>query len=167
MADNSQQIADSLKGINSSLETFTNLSKQMEERLSDIADSSSGIRDDYGAIEKHQEKIVKETKNWGGAFKGVVESAGKVASFVGSAVMVTGLADAFRTTLKLDQSMKNLSARMGLGVENAKKLYNTVTDVASWRSTTSRRCSLAVFPWVNTPAIMSNTTPSGSVCAVL
>lgn len=130
MADNTQQIADSLKGINASLETFTNLSKQMEERLSGVADSSLGIRDDFTAIEKNQKRITKETENWGGSLKGVVESSQKIASFLGSAVMITGIADAFKASLKLDQSMKHLAARMGLGVENSKKLYKTITDVS-------------------------------------
>ena len=130
MADNTQQIADSLKGINASLESFTNLSKQMEERLSGIADSSLGIRDDFTAIERNQERITKGTKNWGDSLKGVVESSQEIASFLGSAVMVTGIADAFRASLKLDQSMKHLAARMGLGVENSKKLYKSITDVS-------------------------------------
>ena len=131
MADeNTQQIADSLKGINSSLESFTNLSKQIEERLSDIANSSTGIRDDFTALERNQERINKETKKWGVSLSGIVESSEKIANFLGSAVMITGIADAFKVSLRLDQSMKNLSVRMGLGVENSKKLYKTITDVS-------------------------------------
>lgn len=137
MADNTQQIADSLNGINSSLETFTNLSKQIEKRLSDIADSSLGIRDDFTAIEKNQEKITKETKKWGVSLSGIVESSGKIANFLGSAVMITGIADAFKASLKLDQSMKHLSVTMGLGIENSKKLYKTVTDVSFATGTTA------------------------------
>lgn len=123
-----KEIEDSLSGINSSLETFTNLSKQMEERLSKVSETSTDINDSFVESNKQIEKTVKQSSTLNEKFIKLRESADELTNALGVASFI-GLGVAFKDSLKLEQSMKDLSARMGQGVKNGKELEKTIISI--------------------------------------
>lgn len=120
-----KEIEESLKGINSSLEIFTNLSKQMEERFSVTTKEADTLNDHLDDINKKGKTTNNILEKWNTNFSKINETVGTIGASLG----LIGLATAFKSSLKIEQDMKNLAGRMGLTVEKSKELTKSMKNI--------------------------------------